>query len=201
MRKNLKRISALLCVFSMMFSTILSVSAAEDHGVRAAYYEQYGEIVQRLSEETGTKITLLPAEEFEEEDWRTPAQFEEVLRSLVTGGYTVEQTASERSSDKTTKEVSFSNGENSYKISVTGKFETQYNSTSKRQLFSSVSSITSKMSSTSRGTWDQNSYSAKKTDSGRTYQISVSGTVREAGTEFDKIVRVEFYCDSKGGIS
>ena len=100
-----------------------------------------------------------------------------------------------------TKTAKVEANDKSFEIAVTGTFTTQYNSTTQRQHFQSVDSITSKISSGS-ASWTQTGYDEQSLDAARTVAIHVSGTLKVAQATFrNKLAYVEFYCSDKGKVS
>lgn len=204
---KVKRLLSIVCTVLILCSGGITSYAAEIDKVltkrqKQDYYEEYQDIVEKISEEVGTKIELLPLEKFADSDWKTPEQFERSVREIAHSSFEFsEETVNiSRSSGSATKTGTITCDNTSYNISVTGNFTTQYSSYYDRQMFQNVNSITSKIVG-SLGTWNQISYEASKIDAGRTYYIVVSGNLTVAGVRYTKTFNIQFYCDAKGAIS
>lgn len=207
MKKFARKMMAVICMLSLSMGLFgMTVCAAEEDQQRAVYYEEYKKIVEKISSDTGVELTLLPAEEFAEEDWRTPEEFERVIREFATAEIVVENSddimdllSGVRSGVSASKNISFMvDGSVSTTIKIKASFTTQYSSG--RQYISGVSSISSSKASGS-GTWKQFGSDYILLDAGRTAQVSVSGTITYAGASANKLLTVEFYCGATGGIS
>ncbi|MBU5436026.1 hypothetical protein [Pseudoflavonifractor sp. MSJ-37] len=185
----------------------LSAFAASRHigdAMKAEYHAEYIQIAREVSKETGIDVSVLPMDEFSDEDWRTPDEFRafitEIANSKIVcdGSYDGPQPYSR---DYTTKTASVEAEGLKYTISITGSFVTQLNSSTHRQHFDSITSITSR-STSSTATWTQTGYTGKMMDAARTYAITVSGRLKVGGALFsNKLAYVEFYCNSTGEIS
>ncbi|KHF27537.1 hypothetical protein LR68_03659 [Anoxybacillus sp. BCO1] len=97
-----------------------------------------------------------------------------------------------------TKTTTIQVGQTVQTLYVTGTFETQYSDVHKRQLFSGVKSISSKVSGS--GTWTQTGYNAELIDGGRTYVITVSGKYSYHGATYTISTSIEFYCNANRSI-
>lgn len=163
---------------------------------KRAYYAQYVKIAEEVSQQSGIDIIVNPVQEFAEEDWKTPEDFRDLITEIAE--WDIRCDALNVSKTKTAKvDV---NGK-SFEIAVTGTFTTQYNSTTQRQYFQSVDTITSKISSGS-ASWTQTGYEGQSLDAARTVAIYVSGTLKVAQATFrNKLAYVEFYCSDKGKVS
>ena len=163
---------------------------------KRVYYAQYVKIVKDVSQQSGIDIIVNPVQEFAEEDWKTPEDFRDLITEIAE--WDIRCDASNVSKTKTAKVDA--DGK-SFEIAVTGTFTTQYNSTTQRQHFQSVDSITSKISSGS-ASWTQTGYDEQSLDAARTVAIYVSGTLKVAQATFrNKLAYVEFYCSGKGEVS
>lgn len=163
---------------------------------KRVYYAQYVKIVKDVSQQSGIDIIVNPVQEFAEEDWKTPEDFRDLITEIAE--WDIRCDASNVSKTKTAKVDA--DGK-SFEIAVTGTFTTQYNSTTQRQHFQSVDTITSKISSGS-ASWTQTGYEGQSLDAARTVAIYVSGTLKVAQATFrNKLAYVEFYCSGKGEVS
>lgn len=163
---------------------------------KRVYYAQYVKIVKEVSQQSGIDIIVNPVQEFAEEDWKTPEDFRDLITEIAE--WDIRCDASNVSKTKTAKVDA--DGK-SFEIAVTGTFTTQYNSTTQRQHFQSVDTITSKISSGS-ASWTQTGYEGQSLDAARTIAIYVSGTLKVAQATFrNKLAYVEFYCSDKGEVS
>ena len=163
---------------------------------KRVYYAQYVKIVKEVSQQSGIDIIVNPVQEFAEEDWKTPEDFRDLITEIAE--WDIRCDASNVSKTKTAKVDA--DGK-SFEIAVTGTFTTQYNSTTQRQHFQSVDTITSKISSGS-ASWTQTGYEGQSLDAARTVAIYVSGTLKVAQATFrNKLAYVEFYCSDKGKVS
>lgn len=163
---------------------------------KRVYYAQYVKIVKEVSQQSGIDIIVNPVQEFAEEDWKTPEDFRDLITEIAE--WDIRCDASNVSKTKTAKVDA--DGK-SFEIAVTGTFTTQYNSTTQRQHFQSVDTITSKISSGS-ASWTQTGYEGQSLDAARTIAIYVSGTLKVAQATFrNKLAYVEFYCSDKGKVS
>lgn len=163
---------------------------------KRVYYAQYVKIVKEVSQQSGIDIIVNPVQEFAEEDWKTPEDFRDLITEIAE--WDIRCDASNVSKTKTAKVDA--DGK-SFEIAVTGTFTTQYNSTTQRQHFQSVDTITSKISSGS-ASWTQTGYEGQSLDAARTVAIYVSGTLKVAQATFrNKLAYVEFYCSDKGEVS
>ena len=195
------------CVMLMLcFGLAVPAFAANpglDAATKKAYYEQYVEIAKEVSKETELSISVLPMEEFAEEDWRTPDDFRKIITeianwNLVCNEKSDVQTYSRASA---TKSTTVSADSKTFTLSITGSFETQLHPVGQRQVFSRVNSITSSISGRI-GTWKQIGYESTVIDRGRTMAVTVSGQLTVAGVQFNnKLASVEFYCNENGVIS
>lgn len=191
---------------SVLAATILfcsmgvAVNAASNNlseTTKQEYYEKYTEIVADVASKTERDISLLPMNEFTEEDWLPPEEF----RTLITGlanwtknCYEVESSAKASATKSTTITVDGCD----YSLSITGDFNTAFNSSTGRQYFSGLNSFTSSMQG---GTWEQTGYEFISLDAGRTYLAYISGEYTVAGAVFkNDLARVEFYCGANGDV-
>lgn len=168
-----------------------------------AYYAQYVKIAEEISKQSGIDIAVNPMEEFAEEDWKTPEDFRNFIIKIAEWDITCDasNTPEMRSSASKTKTARLEADGKSFEVAVTGTFTTQYNSTTGRQHFQSVDSITSKISS-GPARWTQTGYDNQSLDAARTVAVHVSGTLKVAQATFrNKLAYVEFYCSDKGKIS
>lgn len=208
MKKIIKKAVSMICAVTVMAVSGMPASASSvTDAQKAEYYKEYQEIVQALSEESEMEVKLLPASEFTEEDWRSPEEFEEIVRQLISAEAVLcedenadgDLLIAERSTVPYAKKKSFTWGESSScTIEISASFKTQLNAG--RQYISSVSSIKS-VKTSGNGKWEQIGSDYALIDSSRTAQVAVSGTISYAGVSATKLLTVEFYCDAYGNIS
>lgn len=207
MKKFMRKAVAMICIVSISAGSAgMIVCAAGENQQKSMYYEEYKKIVEEVSSDTDVELTLLPAEDFADEDWRTPDEFEKIVRAFATAEIAVNKNdditdlASEtRYAVAASKNVSFIVENNAdVTIKIKADFSTQYHAG--RQYVSSVSNISSS-EATGNGTWQQKGSAYLLLDAGRTAQISVSGNLSYSGVSQEKIITVEFYCSAAGGVS
>lgn len=207
MRKIKNRIKMVICLLTASLLMIsYPVYAADNMQQKEEYYKQYSKIVNRLSNETGCKIELLPMAEFTEKDWRSPEEFEKVVREFATSKFVLvgdengtDWNMVSRSSVSASKNATKSTSDGySYTVKISAKFNTQYSSG--RQYISSVSSISSRLVS-GNGTWTQTGSDYSLMDGGRTASVTVTGKATYAGASYTVRPTAEFYCSATGGIS
>ena len=168
---------------------------------KEVYYLEYIKIAKEVSKETGIDISVLPMNEFQEEDWRTPEEFRSFITEVAQWNLTctIPDSIQTYSNTSATKKATVTASGKKYDLAITGKFTTSLNLG--RQYFSGVRSITSRLTG-SVGTWTQTGYEYKSIDAGRTYAITVSGKLKIAGASFsNKLAYVEFYCNAQGAVS
>jgi len=175
------------------------------------YYKQYLEIIDRaMQKKVGLSFGVAPIEEFKDEYWITPQQFENDVESWLE-----EHLATEREKidnmlitpepvitnpDGSTTKTTYIYFPDILKtIEVTGHFETQYNENYDRQLFIKADNISTKLAYP-RGTWEQTSYRVSLIDGGRTYSVRIEGNFDYNGLHFEKAFTIEFNCDVNGKI-
>ena len=207
MKKFKRTAVAMICMLSISVGSAgMVVYAAGENQQKSVYYEEYKKIVEEVSSDTDAELTLLPAEDFADEDWRTPDEFEKIVRAFATAEIAVNKNdditdlASEtRYAVAASKNVSFIVENNAdVTIKIKADFSTQYHAG--RQYVSSVSNISSSKA-IDTGTWQQVGSDYLLLDAGRTAQISVSGNLSYGGVSQEKIITVEFYCSAAGGVS
>jgi len=197
-----------LCVAAPAFATS-EEALSED--IRLSYYAEYTKIAEEVSRETGVDISVLPMDEFKDEDWKTPQAFRDFITEVANWRLScvvsedpcklVDKPAAYNATISKTKTSKVTAEGTSYDLSVTGEFETAFNSTTERQHFSKVVSITSELGGRT-GTWKQTGYEYESIDGNRTIATHVSGTLTIAGAVFrNKVAYVEFYCSATGKIS
>lgn len=200
-----KRFFAFILSVTMLFSFSIC-SFAEEADLKEALYQQYQKIVDKVNAETGNALPLSmkPYNEMKEEDWVSVEEFEKAAYALANADFVVSDGTSSlpttRSSGSASKKVSSTMGQASFEVIINGSFTTQYNTAIGRQIFMSCDSVTS-ASNTKGFTWSQIEYFPDRLDSGRTYQINVSGSMTYLGLVQNHIFSVEFYCNSQGAIS
>lgn len=201
----MKKAAAMICMTVIMLTSVMPVSASSvTDAQKAEYYKKYQNIIQALSKEAGLEIGLLPASEFAEEDWRSPEEFEEIVRQLIEANSVLcenedgELYVAEKSTVPFSKSKRFTNDSLNYTVKISASFATQLYRN--RQFISAVSSIKSEKTS-GIGTWTPIGSDYALIDSARTAQVTVSGRISYAGAYVTKLVTAEFYCNACGKIS
>ncbi|MGG2104570.1 hypothetical protein [Lysinibacillus pakistanensis] len=175
------------------------------------YYEQYLEIIERaMQKKTGLSFGVVPIEEYKDEYWITPQQFENDVESWLEEHLATEREKIDNmlitpepvitNTDGSTTKTTYIYFPDILKtIEVTGHFETQYNEVYDRQLFIKADNISTKLAYP-RGTWEQTSYRVSLIDGGRTYSIRIEGNFDYNGLHFEKAFTIDFNCDVNGKI-
>lgn len=175
------------------------------------YYEQYLEIIERaMQKKTGLSFGVVPIEEYKDEYWITPQQFENDVESWLEEHLATEREKIDNmlitpepvitNTDGSTTKTTYIYFPDILKtIEVTGHFETQYNEVYDRQLFIKADNISTKLAYP-RGTWEQTSYRVSLIDGGRTYSIRIEGNLDYNGLHFEKAFTIDFNCDVNGKI-
>lgn len=195
-------IPILAVVLTLNITSTYAASTISD-SEKENYYAQYVTIAAEVSEETGHKVWVLPIDEFTDSDWVTTSKFREqafAFANLQVKPVVNDGTIS-RSTGSDTNQTTITVGSITETLYIYGSFETQYNSSHDRQIFSGVNVISSYLSSSSNGTWKQIDYDNDLLDGGRTYYITVSGTYTRLGLATNLYASTYFYCSSTGGIS
>lgn len=219
----MKQFLKTLLLFIVMCSIPMNVMASDkslSDDEKNEYYQEYLAITAEVSEEAGFPIRVIPMEEIADEQWVSPEEFRSTLQSAIAGSndssdpipapdsYSHPETfdgpmarVSARSTSSGSKKGTIVANNATYQLSITGVFTTQYNSSLERQVFSGLTSISS--TSADSGSWSQTGYDYYFTDSMRTACVTVAGWYKPKDliTEFNRTCTVEFYCNSKGGIS
>lgn len=197
LKKNIASFLAGTILFCSMGVAVHAAPNNLSESTKQDYYEKYTEIVADVADKTDRDISLLPMNEFTDEDWLPPEEF----RSLITGlanwtKYCDEAESSAKAS--ATKSSTITVDGCDYSLSITGDFNTAFNSSTGRQHFSGLNSFTSSMQG---GTWEQTGYEYLSKDAGRTYAAYISGEYTVAGAVFENVLAyVEFYCDADGDV-
>ena len=63
--------------------TTVGTTAPLDEVTKQAYYQEYIKIAAEVSKETELDISVLPMDAFQEEDWRTPEQFRNIITEVA----------------------------------------------------------------------------------------------------------------------
>lgn len=202
-----KQIIGMVLVCVMVIGMSASASAATltlDEETKEEYYLEYIEIAKEVSKEAELDISVLPIDEFQEEDWRAPQEFRDFITEVAYWHLTCTDGGDDtltRSTASATKSTTVTADGRSYTLSITGSFKTDLNTSFGQQRFSGINSITSKLTG-STGTWTQTGYESQSMDVARTYGITVSGKLTIAGAVFsNKLAYVEFYCNGQGVVS
>ncbi len=77
MIRQLKSISWVLCFTMLMTMLMSSMAFASEESQKEAYYAQYEKIIQEVGQQYNTKLSLMPIEDFNEEDMLPPDKFKE----------------------------------------------------------------------------------------------------------------------------
>jgi peroxiredoxin len=198
-----KRLLSLAISIALAVSIISVPSAFADE--RTEWYNQYVKAAEKVTNETGSLIEVIPMDEFTEEDWVEPEKFEDNLRRIANAKFTISNDKEEgisllsAGSASKTVDANITDG-TVIKISINGSFKTQYSEETQRQLFSGITSITSSEIS-SNGTWSQSGYDYSVWDAGRTYDVTVFGKLTLSGAVYVKSISTEFYCSATGAVS
>ncbi len=202
-----KQIIGIVLVCVMVIGMSASASAATltlDEETKEEYYLEYIEIAKEVSKEAELDISVLPIDEFQEEDWRAPQEFRDFITEVAYWHLTCTDGGNDtltRSTASATKSTTVTADGRSYTLSITGSFKTDLNTSFGQQRFSGINSISSKLTG-STGTWTQTGYESQSMDAARTYGITVSGKLTIAGAVFsNKLAYVEFYCNGQGVVS
>lgn len=203
MKRLLITIMACVMVVGCFGISASAVKVELDDTTKQAYYAEYIEIAKEVGKETDLDISVLPMSEFTEEDWRTPEEFRTIITAIAnwridcTEGCGVQP----YSTASAAKSATITADGHNYTVSITGSFETVLNTSTRRQHFKKINSITSELSGHT-GTWKQIGYESQSLDAARTYGITVSGELTIAGAKFtNKLAYAEFYCSSTGVIT
>lgn len=171
---------------------------------KEAYYKQYVEIIKEVvAGHPGVEMEVVPFDQYAETDWITPEEFRKLAidrANLKFGDFRASSSSGPvtLATISKTKSVDFDAKGVAVSLSITGSFETGYNSSLRRQVFTGINSVTSRASS---GSWTQTGYTPSRIDGGRTYAIYVGGKYVLNSISSTHNLYVEFYCDEKGGIS
>lgn len=204
-RKIFSAISALMMtIFAVgsLKTSAATVNLSEQQ--KKEYYKQYEEIVDEInSGEPNATLELVPFEEFNSEDYLEPSEFEKYAAERADVKFTPTLVSKSGSGITPFITVSASKTETvksneTSAVIIKGSFNTQYNSSTKRQMFSGINSITS---SSSKGIWRQTGYTPTLIDGGRTYEIIVGGKLTINSLTSMHNITVEFYCNANGSVS
>lgn len=201
-----KKATAALLAMTLVigFSGVSYADTKITQSEKENYYAQYLKIAEEVSKETGRVVGVIPFEDFTENEWVTPDEFRE--RALELAAISVHTSENSRSigiqsTASCTKSTTFSVDSITETLYIKGSFETQYSSYHQRQLFAGVNSITSYISSSSKGSWSQIDYDYDRLDGGRTYYVTVSGKYTRLGLYTNIYGSVYFYCSQNGAVS
>lgn len=173
-----------------------------DAATKETYYAEYIKIAEEVAKATELDISVLPMDEFEEDDWQTPEEFRNFITEIA--NWTVVCTdvgPQTRSTASATKSDTITADGHNYTIEITGQFTTTLNTATGRQHFAKVNSITSKVAGRV-GSWTQTGYEYEVLDASRTVSVTVSGELVIGGARFsNKLAVAEFYCSNTGVVS
>lgn len=214
---KVKRFLSLVLMFVMVFSLCISANAAGNgdtsdslnEETKRAYYAEYVKIAKEVSQELDRDISVLPMDEFNDEDWRTPEDFRSFITEVALWRIVCKElepndglSAQAVGTASTTKVANLTADGIPYELLVTGTFETGYNYTYNYAYITGVVSISSALKRGYGGTWTQTGYEFKRLDGFRTAAITVSGSLKVGGARFDnKLAYVEFYCGAVDRVS
>lgn len=198
-----KAFAALLAVtLTLSLSGVSYAATTISQTEKENYYAQYLKIAEEVSKDTGRMVGVIPLEEFSENEWVTPNEFRK--RALALANLSVNTVPGDtgiQSTGSDTHTETFRVDSVTETLYIHGSFETQYNSTLDRQLFAGVNSISSYLSSSSSGDWEQLDYDYDLLDGGRTYYITVAGEYTRLGLYTNVYVDTYFYCSANGAVS
>lgn len=185
-----------------VFAFAADEPATLDQATKEAYYTQYVEIAAEVAKEMELDISVLPMEEFGEEDWRTPEEFRAFITEVAHWNLncTDYEPIQTRSNVSATKSATVTADGKSFTLSITGNFDSGYLTASGRWHFLGVDSISSKLS-IDTCKWTQTGYDFASLDDSRTYVVYVSGTLTVGGAVFaNRLARAIFYCNAEGEV-
>lgn len=163
------------------------------------YYQQYAVILRTInSHHPDTDLELVDQKSFKEKDWVTPNRFRKIAEDRVKVKFASTFDFSKKES--TSKSKTIHAKETTFAISITGTFDTALREEAERQVFKTITSMTSTASS-SKGTWRQLGYTATLMDGGRTYDVTVGGEFIQHGISSTHNIPLEFYCSAEGVIN
>lgn len=206
---RLIKYTALIMTVAMTVSVLSAAAFAETAAggasSRSELYAEYLDIAEDVTQETGVPISVVDMKDFTDQDWVSPeiykAEMLKIAESLDTK--LVEENTGARSAKASTtasKVIAVTYDGGSMKVKVTGSFTTVLSESLGRQVFSGIKSITSAKYS-GNGTWTDKGYSRTLIDGGRTYSVSVAGTVKIGTNKYDTTGNVFFYCSATGAVS
>jgi len=163
------------------------------------YYEQYAIILKTINKKyQNAELELIEQKDFKENDWVTPKRFQKLVDQRVQVEFGSTFDFSEKEAFSKSKSIHAKG--TSVAISITGTFDTALREEAGRQVFDTVTSMTSKPSS-SKGTWTQLGYTTTLMDGGRAYDVTVSGEFIQHGISSKHNIPLEFYCSAEGAIN
>lgn len=168
-----------------------------DEVTKQEYYAKYTEIAAEVASETERDISVLPREEWKEENWLPPEEFRSLITAMATWRIDCTEVKVSCASCATKSSTMAVNGRN-YTVSIQGDFKTPLNDTTNRVNFGKINSIASAMTG---GTWKQTGYEFLIGDAGRTCMVYVSGELTVSGVAFKNVLAyTEFYCGAAGDV-
>lgn len=197
LKKNIASFLAGTILFCSMGVSVNAAPSNLSETTKQDYYKKYTEIVADVANKTDRDISLLPMNEFKEEDWLPPEEFRSLITALANWVKDCEEVESSAKASATKSSKITIDGCD-YALSITGDFNTAFNSYTGRHYFSGLNSFTSSMQG---GTWEQTGYEYLSKDAGRTYAAYISGEYSVAGAVFENVLAyVEFYCGANGDV-
>lgn len=171
-------------------------------------YNQYLEIVAEINGGSpNATLELLPFESFKDEDFIEPSEFEEyaiersnVKFDVVTEAANPEGEISPMSTVYNTTSAKVTSNGSDVTLTINGSFITNYSTVNLRQLFGGINYINV---SPNKGSWTKatsTGYSAKLADGGRTYFVTVSGTVTINTLKSNHNIELEYFCNTDGSV-
>ena len=82
MKKLLSLALALAMSLSVAVPAFATFDGTVDEDIRLSYYAEYIQIAEEVSKETGIDISVLPMDEFKDEDWKTPQAFRAFITEI-----------------------------------------------------------------------------------------------------------------------
>ena len=201
-RKTMTFLTALSVTLTSSFMYVVSAGGEQKTLTpqqKNQYYEQYAVIIKTINKKyQNAELELIEQKNFKENDWVTPKRFQKIADQRVQVEFGSTFDFSEKEAFSKTKTIHAKG--TSVAISITGTFDTALREEAGRQVFDTVTSITSKPLS-SKGTWRQLGYTAILMDGGRAYDVSVGGEFIQHGISSKHNIPLEFYCSAEGAIN
>ena len=206
-RHRIRRLLALILTVVWCLEGAAAAPAAQGAGemdwqTRQAYYREYVRIAQEISQKLDTDMTVLPMDQISRADWIPPREFRQIMTQVAQWKFSFAARAGQRLfTTSPTKYAVLTAGGQRYLFQITGIFTTQLNEFMGQQFFAGCQGVRLQGCSPA-GSWEQTGYVKRLLDGGRTFEITVSGTLTVgAGVFSNQLARVEFSCNSQGAVS